>query len=61
MSEGQGDTIAFSVKRSRRNILGSVDSGESFSLIDETDGWYQIEYKGHTGYIKADSGLAKRK
>lgn len=43
------------------NILGSVDSGESFTLIDETDGWYQIEYKGHTGYIKADSGLAKRK
>ena len=43
------------------NILGSVDNGESFTLIDETDGWYQIEYKGHTGYIKADSGLAKRK
>lgn len=43
------------------NIIGAVNAGEIYGLISEKDGWYQIEYKGLNGYIKADSELAKIK
>ena len=36
------------------NILGRVDSGNTYDLTGETDGWYQINYNGQTGYISAD-------
>lgn len=43
------------------NIIGAVNMGETYDLISEKEGWYQIEYKGLNGYIKADPGLAKAK
>ena len=39
---------------SNDNILGKADSGETYTLTGEVDGWYQIDYKGQTGYIKSD-------
>ena len=39
---------------SNDNIIGKADSGETFTLTGEVDGWYQIDYKGQTGYIKND-------
>ena len=28
--------------------------GDEVEIIDEEDGWYKVEYKGETGYIRAD-------
>ncbi len=39
---------------SNDNIIGKVGSGETFPLKGEADGWYQIDYKGQTGYIKGE-------
>lgn len=39
---------------SNDNILGKADSGETYTLTGEVDGWYQIDFKGSTGYIKSD-------
>ena len=36
------------------NIIGKANSGETYTLKGEADGWYQIDYKGQTGYIKGD-------
>lgn len=36
------------------NIIGKANSGETYTLKGESDGWYQIDYKGQTGYIKGD-------
>ncbi len=36
------------------NILGKAGNGDTFTLKGEADGWYQIDYKGQTGYIKAE-------
>lgn len=37
------------------NVIGTANSGENYNLTGETsDGWYQIDYKGQTGYIKGD-------
>ena len=36
------------------NILGKADSGETYTLTGEVNGWYQIDFKGNTGYIKSD-------
>lgn len=35
-------------------ILGSAKKGETYTKLDETDGWTKIKYKGETGYIKSD-------
>ncbi len=40
------------------NIIGKANSGETYTLQGEADGWYQIDYKGQTGYVKADSSFA---
>ncbi|MBQ9567448.1 MAG: SH3 domain-containing protein [Lachnospiraceae bacterium] len=39
---------------SNDNIIGKAGSGETFPLKGEADGWYQIDYKGQTGYIKGE-------
>jgi hypothetical protein len=39
---------------SNDNIIGKAGTGETFPLKGEADGWYQIDYKGQTGYIKGE-------
>ena len=39
---------------SNDNIIGTANSGETYNVTGETDGWYQIDFKGQTGYIKGD-------
>ncbi|MCR5774163.1 MAG: SH3 domain-containing protein [Lachnospiraceae bacterium] len=39
---------------SNDNIIGKANSGETYTLTGEVDGWYQIDFKGQTGYIKGD-------
>ncbi len=36
------------------NIIGKANSGETYTLKGEADGWYQIDFKGQTGYIKGE-------
>ncbi len=36
------------------NIIGRADSGATYNLTGESDGWYQIDFNGSTGYIKSD-------
>ena len=35
-------------------VLGKLSNGAALTLIGETNGWYMINYKGHTGYISGD-------
>lgn len=32
-------------------VLGKLSNGTKVTVIGETNGWYMIDYKGHTGYI----------
>lgn len=34
--------------------LGSAYKGDTYELTGEADGWYKINYKGQTAYIKSD-------
>ncbi len=36
------------------NKLGSAYKGDHYELTGETDGWYKINYKGQTAYIKGE-------
>ncbi len=36
------------------NVIGKASSGDTFPLKGESDGWYQIDYKGQTAYISSD-------
>lgn len=36
------------------NVIGKANSGETYPLKGEEDGWYKIDFKGQTGYIKGD-------
>ena len=36
------------------DVLGKLANSTSISIIGETNGWYQINYKGHIGYISGD-------
>lgn len=36
------------------NVIGTANSGETYTLKGEADGWYEIDFKGQTGYIKGD-------
>ncbi len=36
------------------NVIGKANSGETYPLKGEENGWYQIDFKGQTGYIKGD-------
>ncbi|MCR5487470.1 MAG: SH3 domain-containing protein [Lachnospiraceae bacterium] len=36
------------------NVIGKASSGETFTLKGESDGWYEIDYKGQTAYISSD-------
>lgn len=33
------------------DVLGSVAEGDSLIILDEKDGWAEVEYRGGTGYI----------
>lgn len=33
------------------DVIGSVKSGQSFDILSTQDDWYQIDYKGHKGWI----------
>jgi hypothetical protein len=35
-------------------IIGKVKKGETFTEMDELDGWFEISYNGETGYVSAD-------
>ena len=35
-------------------ILGKLTSGTTVSIIDETNGWYQISYNGQTAYVSGE-------
>lgn len=37
-------------------ILGQVEDGDELALLADTaqSGWYQVQYKGGTGYVSAD-------
>ena len=41
------------------DILGSIYNGTSFAITGKTNGWYQINYNGRTGYVSADYVLVK--
>ncbi len=36
------------------NVIGKANSGETYALKGEENGWYQIDFKGQPGYIKGD-------
>ena len=36
------------------SVLGSVSTGQSFSVTGVSGGWYKISYNGATGYISSD-------
>ena len=40
-------------------ILGNIYNGTSFAITGKTNGWYQIDYNGRTGYVSADYVLVK--
>ena len=40
-------------------ILGNIYDGNSFAITGKTNGWYQINYNGRTGYVSADYVLVK--
>ena len=35
----------------KKNIIGSVNTGDIFTVIDHEDGWYLIDYFGENAYI----------
>ncbi len=35
-------------------VIGSVSTGQSFSVTGVSDGWYKISYNGATGYVSGD-------
>lgn len=41
------------------DILGNIYNGTSFAITGKTNGWYQINYNGRTGYVSADYVLVK--
>lgn len=36
------------------DVLGKLSNGTKITIIGETNGWYMINYKGHTGYISGE-------
>jgi hypothetical protein len=36
------------------DVLGKVEKGETFTELDDLDGWFAISYDGQTGYVNAD-------
>ncbi len=36
------------------NIINQISEGDSVTVISAEDGWYEVEYNGETGYVKAD-------
>ena len=34
--------------------LGQATNGDSFTFIEEVDGWFKFEYNGSTGYVRND-------
>ena len=41
------------------DILGSIYNSTSFAITGKTNGWYQINYNGRTGYVSADYVVVK--
>lgn len=40
-------------------ILGNIYDGSSFPITGKTNGWYQINFNGRTGYVSAEYVLVK--
>lgn len=40
-------------------ILATVSDGTQYAITGKTNGWYQINYNGRTGYVSADYILEK--
>ncbi|MGL4847921.1 MAG: SH3 domain-containing protein [Clostridium sp.] len=36
------------------SVLGIVNKGESFNIISEKNGWYEVDYKNETGWIEGN-------
>jgi hypothetical protein len=36
------------------DVLGKVKRDETYTELDDLDGWFAISYNGQTGYVKAD-------
>lgn len=35
-------------------VLGQIDQGTDFEILDKENGWYQISYEGEEGYVSDD-------
>jgi hypothetical protein len=35
-------------------VIGKVKKGETYTEMDDLDGWFEISYDGQTGYVSAD-------
>ena len=40
-------------------VLGSIYDGNYYAITGQTNGWYQINFNGRTGYVSADYVLAQ--
>ena len=40
----------------KKNIIGSVNTGDTFTVINHQDGWYLIDYYGEYAYINDKYG-----
>ena len=35
------------------NIIGGIKEGETVTVLDSQDGWYEVEYNGETGWVSS--------
>ena len=36
------------------NVLGKINKGTEYTVLDKVDNWFKISYNGTTGYVFAD-------
>lgn len=36
------------------NVLGKINKGTEYTVLDKADNWFKISYNGATGYVSAD-------
>lgn len=36
------------------NVLGKINKGTEYTVLDKADNWFKISYNGTTGYVSAD-------
>jgi N-acetylmuramoyl-L-alanine amidase len=50
-----GDDVLFrSTPSTSGSLLGKCDAGTTIKIIGINSGWYKVQFKGNTGYIRSD-------